>query len=126
MYGDGDDDDDVQIIRLEPYGAFAEISGYKKHGLIHISQLSAHRVDVVSEVLTVGETVAVKVVDLDDNKISLSMKYADQTKEIDLDPAGVEYSREKSRRSKGKGDDGGRNEAITIKDVYLNTTCPRY
>lgn len=47
-----------------------------KDGMVHISQLAYNRVEKVSDVLNIGDTAKVKVVDVDtaNNKISLSIK----------------------------------------------------
>jgi 4-hydroxy-3-methylbut-2-enyl diphosphate reductase len=66
---------EVTIVRLMPFGAFAEIiPGID--GLIHISQISNQRVAKVHDVLTVGQKVQAKIteIDFEKKKINLSMK----------------------------------------------------
>lgn len=58
---------------LMPYGAFVSLSNGLS-GLVHISQISQKRIKKPSEVLTEGETVKVKVLNTDNNKLSLSIK----------------------------------------------------
>lgn len=58
---------------LQPYGAFVNL-GNGLSGLIHISQISEKRIKHPSAVLTVGDTVKVKVIAVKDGKLSLSMK----------------------------------------------------
>lgn len=69
-----DDIVDVKIVKLMPYGAFAEIlPGID--GLIHISEISDKRINKPSDVLKVGDTVKAKITEIDDKKhISLSLK----------------------------------------------------
>ncbi len=57
------------------FGAFVDI-GVKQDGLVHISELSNKFVKSASEVVAVGDQVTVKVIgiDIDRQKISLSMK----------------------------------------------------
>ena len=57
------------------FGAFVDI-GVHQDGLVHISQICEHYIKHPSEELSVGQIVKVKVigVDLNKNKISLSMK----------------------------------------------------
>jgi len=65
----------VKIVKMMPFGAFAEIcTGVD--GLIHISQIADHRIDLPSEVLTDGQMVDVKIteIDTDRKKVSLSIK----------------------------------------------------
>ncbi|MDR3079406.1 MAG: 30S ribosomal protein S1 [Streptomyces sp.] len=59
---------------LTSYGAFVDIGG--ADGLIHISELSWDRVSKVTDVLTLGQEVEVKVIKLDheNNRISLSLR----------------------------------------------------
>ena len=58
---------------LQGYGAFVRLENGLS-GLIHISQISDKRIKAASDVLTVGDTVDVKVIGIKDGKISLSMK----------------------------------------------------
>ena len=57
---------------LMPYGAFIDL-GNGLSGLVHISQICERRIGKPSEVLKVGEKVKAKVLNTNDNKISLSM-----------------------------------------------------
>lgn len=58
---------------LMPYGAFVDL-GDGISGLVHISQISHRRIGKPSEVLSQGQKVKVKVLNTNDNKVSLSMK----------------------------------------------------
>jgi small subunit ribosomal protein S1 len=65
------------VSKIMDFGAFVELeSGIE--GLIHISELSSQRVRRVAEVLKVGQSVDVKVLEFDEQKqrISLSLKAA--------------------------------------------------
>ena len=57
------------------FGAFVDI-GVKQDGLIHISELSYKYVEHPLDVISVGDTVRVKIIDVDEkrNRISLSRK----------------------------------------------------
>lgn len=63
-----------KIVRMMPFGAFAEIMP-NVDGLIHISQIADRRIGKPEDVLTIGEEVEAKVTDLnwDEKKISLSI-----------------------------------------------------
>lgn len=65
---------DGKVQRIASFGAFVDIGGVD--GLVHISQLSHEHVDKVSDVVTEGQEVKVKVlsVDRDSERISLSIK----------------------------------------------------
>ena len=62
------------IKRIEKFGAFTEILPGKE-GLIHISQLSTERVAKVEDVVSIGDSVTVKVTEIDQQgRINLSRK----------------------------------------------------
>lgn len=63
-----------KVQRIASFGAFVDIGGVD--GLVHISQLSHEHVEKVSDVVTEGQEVQVKVlsVDRDSERISLSIK----------------------------------------------------
>lgn len=66
-----------KVVRIMPFGAFVELKP-KKDGMVHISRLSDKRVEKVEDVVNIGDTVTVKVLDVDKiGKISLSMKPGD-------------------------------------------------
>lgn len=62
-----------KIESLQPYGAFVNI-GNGLSGLLHISQISQKKIKHPSALLAVNDTVKVKVIDIKDGKLSLSMK----------------------------------------------------
>jgi len=68
--------DEVQgtVQKLAPFGAFVDIGGIE--GLIPMSELAWYRVGEVADVLRQGESVTVRILDLDwdNNRISLSLK----------------------------------------------------
>jgi small subunit ribosomal protein S1 len=63
-----------QISNIVDFGAFVDLDGID--GLIHISELSWSHVNHPSEILEIGDTVAVKVLDIDRDRqrISLGLK----------------------------------------------------
>src|ERR671931_1082095 len=65
---------DGQISNIVDFGAFVDLDGMD--GLIHISELSWSHVNHPSEVLEIGQTVNVKVLDIDRERqrISLGLK----------------------------------------------------
>ena len=65
-----------KISGITNFGAFVDL-GDKKTGLVHISEVSDGFVKDIHDVLTVGDTVTVKVLSVgDDGKISLSIRKA--------------------------------------------------
>ena len=67
------------ITNLTDFGAFARIENTDLEGLIHISELSMDRVGHPSEVVNVGETLALRVISLDmeRHRIGLSLEKVD-------------------------------------------------
>ena len=65
----------VRVVKLMTFGAFAEVVP-GVDGLIHISQIADHRIDKPGDVLSEGQMVDVKIIDIDyDNKkVSLSIR----------------------------------------------------
>lgn len=58
---------------IQPYGAFVNLGGGLS-GLVHISQICEKRIKTPAAVLKVGDKVKVKVINVKDGKLSLSMK----------------------------------------------------
>ena len=66
---------EVKVLKFMPYGAFVSvIPGID--GLIHISQIANHRVENVSDVLQIGQTVNAQITEInyETKKVSLSIK----------------------------------------------------
>ena len=66
-----------RVTKLVPFGAFVQV-GESIEGLTHISEMSAHHVEVPEQVVTPGEELWVKIIDIDlqRRRISLSIKQA--------------------------------------------------
>lgn len=63
-----------KVVRLEEYGAFIEILP-NIIGLLHISEIAHYRIRDIRDVLKMGQTVRVKVINIDeDNRVKLSKK----------------------------------------------------
>ena len=68
---------DGKVIKIMDFGAFVNFMG-STDGLVHISQLKNERVEKVEDVISEGDMVKVKVLDIDSRgKIKLSMKAVD-------------------------------------------------
>jgi len=69
-----------KVVRLMDFGAFVSILP-GKDGLVHISQISEDRVEKVSDKLSEGDVVKVKVLEVDrQGRVRLSMKDVDAAK----------------------------------------------
>src|SRR4051812_49713400 len=72
-----------RVTKLVPFGAFVQV-GEGIEGLVHISEMSARHVDLPEQVVTPGEELWVKIIDLDlaRRRISLSIKQAAEGGEV--------------------------------------------
>src|SRR5437762_10882329 len=66
-----------RVTKLVPFGAFVQV-GEGIEGLVHISEMANHHVDLPEQVVSPGEELWVKIIDLDlqRRRISLSIKQA--------------------------------------------------
>ena len=106
----------AEVAKVEGFGAFCKLPGFRKQGLVHISQVSNMRVEAedLPHILEVGEDVYVKVisVDAETGKVGLSMKLVSQSDGRDLDPSHAEAQSEGERGGgRGGGGRGGGLEA---------------
>jgi len=68
---------DGKVVRIVDFGAFVNFLG-SKDGLVHISELADQRVNKVTDVINEGDSVKVKVIEIERGKVRLSMKVVDQ------------------------------------------------
>lgn len=82
-----------KVEKIMPFGAFVSI-GEDLSGLVHISEICGKRLKSPSEVLKEGQEVTVKVLDIKDGKISLSIKAVEEKEDVleDIEEAPAEYS----------------------------------
>lgn len=67
-----------KVVKVMDFGAFVEFMP-GKDGLVHISQMADHRVDKVTDIVKEGDTVKVKLLEIDDKgRLNLSMKAAQE------------------------------------------------
>lgn len=69
------------VEKIMPFGAFVNIGG-DLSGLVHISQICNKRIKSPNEIIKEGEEVTVKVIDIKDGKISLSMKAVEENDDV--------------------------------------------
>jgi len=65
--------DSAKVVKIMPFGAFVELTG-KTDGLLHVSEIDWVRVEKVTDRLSVGDKVKVKVIGIDRGKVEVSMK----------------------------------------------------
>lgn len=95
-----------EVKRILPFGAFVEITPGKE-GMVHVSQMATGFVSNPNDVVTIGQKVKVRVMEIDDQgRVNLSMLFGEDAKK-----APVREPREHSdrpRRSFGRPFDRGR------------------
>jgi len=93
------------ITKILDFGALVNLLP-GKDGLLHISQIAHERVEKVTDYLSEGQIVKVKVLETDEKgRVKLSMKALTER------PAGMEYSERPPREDRGdRGDRGDRRE----------------
>jgi polyribonucleotide nucleotidyltransferase len=76
---------DGKVVNLVDFGAFVNFMG-GKDGLVHVSEIKNERVEKVSDVLSEGQEVKVKVLEIDPRgKVRLSMRVVDQETGAELE-----------------------------------------
>ncbi|CBN75014.1 conserved unknown protein [Ectocarpus siliculosus] len=116
-----------EVVKTETFGAFIKLDGYRKHGLVHCSQMASYRVEDVTDVCKVGDTVYAKVIEVTDGadpreqRIALSMKLVNQADGKDLDPSNAEAETDAQRKRPA----GGGDRAPVQLEAVFNTTCTK-
>jgi polyribonucleotide nucleotidyltransferase len=82
-----------KVVRLAEFGAFVELFP-GTDGLLHISEISEHRIRDVRDELKLGDQVLVKVLSIEGNKVRLSRK------------ALIKEAREKQQKAAASGSGG--------------------
>ncbi len=100
------------IEKIAPYGCFVNI-GEDLTGLVHISQICGRRIKHPNEVVKEGQEVNVKILDVKDGKISLSMKAVEEKEEVldTVEEAPIEYT---------SGEEATTGLASLLKGIKLN------
>merc|ERR550537_985064 len=107
------------VSQIMPFGAFCELGGEYKDGLLHISRIAQTHIDMVEDVLSKGEHIWVKVVDVqDDGKYGLDMRFVSQRNGEDQDPNNIEGA-------KGTGKGGKGRAPMNVEAVRAKAVCTR-
>ncbi|MBC8161761.1 MAG: S1 RNA-binding domain-containing protein [Roseiflexaceae bacterium] len=105
------------ISGIAPFGAFVDI-GVGRDGLVHISELSAERVGKVEDVVTVGDKVQVRVLEMEagSKRISLSMVLEERPQDEQGPVDNQERSDRPDRNDRPDRGDRPRREFPTLQD----------
>ena len=91
-----------KVVKIMDFGAFVNFFG-KKDGLVHISQLANERVKNVTDIVSEGDIVKVKLLGFDNRgKVKLSMKEVDQKTGKEVISESEEASEESPKEKKPK------------------------
>lgn len=72
-----------KVVRLESFGAFVDV-GAERPGLVHVSELSTEYVPKPSDVVSVGDQVDVRVLDVDRKKRQIKLTMKEEVEEEDF------------------------------------------
>src|SRR4051812_24632005 len=108
-----------KVVNIVDFGAFVNFMG-GKDGLVHVSEMRNERVEKPGDVVSEGQEVKVKVLEIDPRgKVRLSMRVVDQETGAELEdtrppredrgPRGDRGDRGPRRDGEGRGDRGGRD-----------------
>ncbi|MEA3053406.1 MAG: polyribonucleotide nucleotidyltransferase, partial [Sphingomonadales bacterium] len=111
-----------KVVNIVDFGAFVNFMG-GKDGLVHVSEMKNERVERPGDVVSEGQEVKVKVLEIDPRgKVRLSMRVVDQETGAELEdsrppregredrgPRGDRGDRGPRRDGEGRGDRGGRD-----------------
>ncbi len=108
---------DGKVVNIVDFGAFVNFMG-GKDGLVHVSEMRNERVEKPTDVVSEGQAVKVKVLEIDPRgKVRLSMRVVDQETGEELEdtrppreprePRGDRGDRGGDRRPRGGGGGGG-------------------
>ncbi|RHW19336.1 polyribonucleotide nucleotidyltransferase [Sphingomonas gilva] len=95
-----------KVVNLVDFGAFVNFMG-GKDGLVHVSEIRNERVEKVADVLSEGQEVKVKVLEIDPRgKVRLSMRVVDQETGAELEDTRPPREPREDRGPRGGRDDG--------------------
>jgi polyribonucleotide nucleotidyltransferase len=105
-----------KVVNIVDFGAFVNFMG-GKDGLVHVSEMKNERVEKVTDVVSEGDEVKVKVLEIDQRgKVRLSMRVVDQETGEELEdtrpprekkPRGDRGDRRGPRGNRSRGNDRG-------------------
>jgi polyribonucleotide nucleotidyltransferase len=109
---------DGKVVNIVDFGAFVNFMG-GKDGLVHVSEMRNERVEKPTDVVSEGQAVKVKVLEIDPRgKVRLSMRLVDQATGAELEdsrpareprPSGDRPGGDRGDRRGPRGDRGGRD-----------------
>ncbi len=111
-----------KVVRIMAFGAFVELAP-GKDGLVHISKLANRRVAKVEDVVNIGDTVTVKVLEIDRmGRVNLTMRNINGEECDEEENSGNERGERRERQD--RRDRGGRNDRGDRRDRHDRSDRP--
>lgn len=106
-----------KVTGITKFGAFVELESGKT-GMVHISEVAATYVNEISEYVSVGQTVKVKILAInDDGKISLSMKKAVEQPARNENQSRPHYNNQRGEYRGSRSSGNNNNEPASFDDM---------
>ena len=106
-----------KVSGVTKFGAFVNLPGGKS-GLVHISEIANTFVSDVAQYVSVGQTVKVKVIGINGDKINLSIKRAEESEEAPRRRAPQQHAEQQSRPTKQPQQPSGQVAAPTEDQAF--------
>lgn len=106
-----------KVSGVTKFGAFVNLPGGKS-GLVHISEIANTFVSDVAQYVSVGQTVKVKVIGINGDKINLSIKRAEESEEAPRRSAPQQHAEQQSRPTKQPQQPSGQVAAPTEDQAF--------
>lgn len=106
-----------KVSGVTKFGAFVNLPG-DKSGLVHISEIANTFVSDVAQYVSVGQTVKVKVIGINGDKINLSIKRAEKSEEAPRRRVPQQRSEQQSRPPKQPQQPSGQVAAPTEDQAF--------
>jgi len=106
-----------KVSGVTKFGAFVNLPGGKS-GLVHISEIANTFVSDVAQYVSVGQTVKVKVIGINGDKINLSIKRAEESEEAPRRRVQQQRSEQQSRPPKQPQQPSGQVAAPTEDQAF--------
>ena len=106
-----------KVSGVTKFGAFVNLHGGKS-GLVHISEIANTFVSDVAQYVSVGQTVKVKVIGINGDKINLSIKRAEESEEAPRRRAPQQHAEQQSRPTKQPQQPSGQVAAPTEDQAF--------
>lgn len=106
-----------KVSGVTKFGAFVNLPGGKS-GLVHFSEIANTFVSDVAQYVSVGQTVKVKVIGINGDKINLSIKRAEESEEAPRRRAPQQHAEQQSRPTKQPQQPSGQVAAPTEDQAF--------